>query len=465
MGVKLTPYVDSIGKGFGPGYRMSGFIAVSGAGRPLYARGFGYADHETERENTLDTSFRVGAITKQFTATATLALVAEGKLELGDPIRKHLPEYPRVGADISVHHLLSHTAGLPSYLNDPTLRERRAQPFTPRELLELFWQEPLEFSPGDDFLYSYSGYAVLGAIIERRSGRTYAEHMARELFSPLGLERTVVGDPASARDLALGYAAGSAGELARARNFDSSVLYAGGAVRSTAGDLLAWHDILQTGEVLPDELASMLQREVRDGYGYGWFVKRSHGLDVLRHAGGLDGFASHFGRIPELDLAIVVLANNSSVDAGSIFDAALSAALGQKVKPLRVGASAPLDPAVLSRITGLYRLSEAEAKLLERRKIPKKTLRAMRSVRIYEEGSKLYFKPVGQSAVPMITTSPGQFVLLGGKAKIEVPLDPDDAPATLLILEQGPLRVEFTRRARVRGKPLAPEAEDSAEAE
>ena len=105
------------------------------------------------------------------------------------------------------------------------------------------------------------------------------------------------------------------------------------------------------------------------------------------------------------------------------------------------------------RITGTYRLSEETAKRLEQRKIPKRALYAMRSVRIYEEGGKLYFKPQGQAAVPMVATGKSRFVLVGGKAKIEVPLDPGDAPATRVLLEQGPLHAEFTRRARQRGKP------------
>jgi hypothetical protein len=118
-----------------------------------------------------------------------------------------------------------------------------------------------------------------------------------------------------------------------------------------------------------------------------------------------------------------------------------------------------VDPSVPPRITGTYRLSDAAADELKRRKVPKKALQAMRSVRVYEEDGKLYFKPVGQAAVAMVSTGRGSFVLLGGQAKIQVELDPDDSPATRLLLEQGALTLEFTRRARVRGKTAEPEVD------
>src|SRR5690606_3756407 len=187
-------------------------------------------------------------------------------------------------------------------------------------------------------------------------------------------------------------------------------------------------------------------------YSYGWFVREQRGHTVLRHSGGLPGFVSDFVRAPELDLAIAVLLNNSSLDAAAIADAAFDTALGEPLEPRPRQTSVPLDPTVPPRITGTYRLSEAAAQRLEQQKIPKRAMLAMRSVRVYQNDDQLYFKPMGQAAVRMVPTGRGTFVLVGGKAKIEGLLDPGDAPATTLLLEQGPLRAEFTRRARQHGK-------------
>jgi CubicO group peptidase (beta-lactamase class C family) len=463
LSAQLTPYIEGIGAGFGPGYQPSGFVTVSAAGEAVYARGFGHADHASKTPNTADTSFCIGALTQQFTATAILLLTAAGKLSLDDGIGRHLPEYPSVGASITLHQLLSHTSGLPNYMGDAALLQRRSEAFTPAQLLELFWNRPLEFPPGSDFRHSDSGYAVLGAIIERVSKRSYAEHMQREIFSPFGLTHTEVGCDPRGVDRTRGYSASPSGGLELARGFHASILYSAAGVSSTAGDLLLWHDALQNDEVLDPPRQQALFRPVQNHYAYGWFVRQEHGLNVLSHGGAVDGFVSHFARVPELDLALLVLSNNSSVDARPILDAALSAALGEKLKPRETATAVALDPGIPPRLTGTYRLSDAAADELKRRKVPKKALQAMRSVRIYEENGKLFFKPVGQAAVAMVSTGRGRFVLLGGQAKIEVELDSGDSPATRLLLEQGPLTLEFTRRARVRGKTQEPEVDPMAE--
>jgi D-alanyl-D-alanine carboxypeptidase len=457
---RLSPFIDSIGAGFGPGHQPSGVVSLSAGGDVIYERAFGHADVAADRANSADTSFRIGAITAQFTAAAILRLAQAKKLSLSDSIAKFVPDYPAVGSAITVDELLSHTSGLPNYLTKPELIEKRRQPFTPRQLLELFWNDPLDFEPGKDFGYSDSDYLVLGVIIERVSGKSYAEHMQRDIFDRFDLDDTTVGSTDDADDAARGYTASANGGLEPIVGFHDSILLSAAGVRSTAHDLLEWHDALQDGEVFDAKTEKLSLEVVKNHYARGWFVRQQRGVAVASHPGGIEGFVSDFARVPDLDLGVVVLMNNSSIDAASIADAALGIALGEKIEPRPRETSVALDASVPARIIGTYRLSEAAAKQLEQRKIPKRALLSMRSVRIYQEGDKLLFKPMGQAAVPMVSTGRGSFVLVGGKAKIEVPLDPGDAPATRLVLEQGPLRVEFTRRARQRGKPEEPEMSD-----
>jgi D-alanyl-D-alanine carboxypeptidase len=456
---RLSPFIDSIGAGFGPGHKPSGVVSLSAGGDVIYERAFGRADLAADTPNSAETTFRIGAISAQFTAAAILRLAQAKKLALSDSIGKFIPEYPPVGAGITIKELLSHTSGLPNYLTKPDLLDKRRRVFTPRELLALFWNDPLDFEPGKDFGYSDSDYLVLGVIIEAVSGKSYAEHMRRDIFERFDLDDTTVGSSGETEGAARGYSASVGGGLEAAHGFDDSILFSAAGIRSTASDLLEWHDALQEGEVFDAKTAQLSLEVVKNHYAYGWFVREQRGHQVVSHAGGVDGFVSDFARVPALDLAIVVLMNNSSVDAAAVADAALGIALGEKIEPRPRETSVTLDASVPARIIGTYRLSEAAAKDLEQKKIPKRALLSMRSVRIYEDGGKLLFKPMGQAAVPMVATGRSSFVLVGGKAKIEVTLDPGDAPATRLVLEQGPLRVEFTRRARQRGKPEEPEDE------
>ncbi len=458
---RLSPFIDSIGGGFGPGHQPTGFVTLSAGGDVIYERAFGHADETAGSDNSADTSFRIGALSAQFTAAAVLRLAQKKKLSLDDTISKYLPNYPAAGAAITLHQLLTHSSGLPNYLTQPALAERRTEKLTPQQLLELFWSEPLDFEPGSDFGYSDSDYVVLGVIIERVTGKSYAEYMRQELFEPFDLDDTSVGASGSADDAARGYTASATGGLDTAQGFDDSILYAAAGVRSTAHDLLVWHDALQEGEVFDAKYEALSVQVVKDHYACGWFVREQHGHTVLSHPGSLPGFASEFIRVPELDLAVVVLLNNSSVDATSIAEVAFGIALGDPIEPRPKETSVALDASIPARIIGTYRLSDAAAKELEQRKVPKRALLSMRSVRVYQEGDKLFFKPSGQAAVAMVATGRSTFVLVGGKAKIEVPLDPGGEPATRLLLEQGPLQVEFTRRARQRGKPET--SEDGAE--
>jgi CubicO group peptidase (beta-lactamase class C family) len=457
---RLSPFIDSIGAGFGPGHKPAGVVSVSAGGDVVYERAFGRADLAADKPNSADTTFRIGAISAQFTAAAILRLAQAKKLALSDSIGKFVPDYPAVGAGITVKELLSHTSGLPNYLTKPELLEKRRQVFTPRELLALFWNDPLDFEPGSDFGYSDSDYVVLGVIIEKVTGKTYAEHMRRDIFERFDLDDTSVGPSDDAGDAARGYSAGASGGLEAVVGFDDSILFSAAGVRSTAHDLMLWHDALQEGEVFDAKTSKLALEVVKSHYACGWFVREQRGHRVASHPGGIAGFVADFARVPDLDLAIVVLLNNSSVDATTIADAAFGIALGEPIEPLPREQSVALDASVPERIIGTYRLSEAAAKQLEQKKIPKRALLSMRSVRIYREGDKLLFKPAGQAAVPMVATGRSSFVLVGGKAKIEVALDPGDAPATQLTLEQGTLRVEFTRRARQRGKPEEQETDE-----
>tara|TARA_R110002073_G_scaffold336295_1_gene531834 strand:- start:31279 stop:32055 length:777 start_codon:yes stop_codon:yes gene_type:complete len=156
---ELTAFINSHGRNRGETHAFSGYVHLVQGETVLYSRGFGFRDREAKALNTANTSFRIGSVTKQFTAAAILKLEQEGKLSVDDTVKKHIADYPEVGANLTIHQLLTHTAGVPSYTEIQEVMEQRDQALTPLQLLKTFWDKPLEFAPGSKWKYSNSGFA------------------------------------------------------------------------------------------------------------------------------------------------------------------------------------------------------------------------------------------------------------------------------------------------------------------
>lgn len=442
---QLTPFVESIGAGWPEAYGATGTVLVSAAGRALYAQGFGTRDDQGGA-NGAHTSFRVGSITKGFTAVAILQLAEAGLLAPEDTIGAHLPEYPLPGAAVTLHQLLSHTGGLPSYTDDAVLMARRDQPISPEQLLATFWEQPLQFEPGTQYRYSNSGYAVLGAVIERVTGQTYAEYLQQAVFAPAGLERTLVGDADELADRALGYSADYLGRLAPASAIDLSFAYAAGAIRSTALDLARWHSTLSSDQLLDGQSRQRMTTPVLDGYAYGWAIQEHEGLQVVRHSGGIDGFGSDLIRVPELDLAIVVLFNSDAVSPVLVSDAALRCALGQDIPRQPPPPLVELDAAELQRVLGTYRITAQAREQLISLGFPAEVISTLDTVAVREEQGALVFQPVGQAPGVMLPLSQTDFYLPNAQATLRFSLGSDAAlPAAAVTVEQGGLSLLFER--------------------
>src|SRR5688572_17307322 len=171
--------------------KFMGAVLVAQDGKPVLRKGYGFANVEWEIPNTPDTKFRLGSITKQFTALAILQLAEAGKLSLDDPAKKYYSDAPPAWDKVTVHHLLNHTSGIPSYTSIPNFfRDKARDPLKPAEIVKLTQDKPLEFEPGEKMIYSNSGYVLLGHIIEKASGEEYADYMRKHIFEPLGMKNT-----------------------------------------------------------------------------------------------------------------------------------------------------------------------------------------------------------------------------------------------------------------------------------
>jgi CubicO group peptidase (beta-lactamase class C family) len=307
--------------------------------------------------------FEVGSVTKQFTAAAILMLQEQGKLSVKDDFTKYLPDFPTHGQKITIEHLLTHTSGIPSYTGMPDWFTKIRQDMTVDQLLGTFRGQPLEFNPGEQWKYNNSGYALLGAIIEKVSGKSYERFIEDEIFKPLGMTSSYYG---SWSDIIPKRAAGydKADEGYRNTQFVSMTLpYAAGAILSTVDDLWKWDQALSSGKLLKKESmepmfkAFPLNSGLTTHYGYGWGVFEIEGRRAVSHGGDINGFHAELFRMPEEGLFVAILSNNTGAEmrGDAIAQRIASKMLGKPVEDRKAMA---LDPKDLQEYAAVYRIGD-----------------------------------------------------------------------------------------------------------
>jgi len=439
---RLTPYVEAAGGGdIQP---FSGYVLVAQHDQPIYAHAFGAADRTTGRVATADTTFRVGSLTKQFTAAAILTLAEAGKLSVDDPVSRHLPDYAGPGKDVTIHQLLTHTAGLPEFTALPGIAAKKAERWTTRALLATFWDLPLAFAPGTQFAYSNSNYVVLGAIVESASGMPWATYVERTLFAPAGMTRSSAHDDAAgAPDLALGYQAHDAA-VTPADAIDLSMPFAAGAVRTTANDLVKWHRALSGDTILPAAARARLYQAEQNNYAYGWVVQDVAGHHTVWHNGAIDGFRTMYWRVPDADLVVVVLANVDVADADELGRVAVEAAFGAPIEPPTAPTAVALDETVRARAVGHYALTAAGEATLTAAGLPVQVIDSVRSFVISPAPTGVVASAIGQES--FIATPIAGDAFYEPREKVTLRFDLTvPGPAAGMTLEQGGLTITYAR--------------------
>ena len=296
---------------------FTGAVLIAKQGKVLLSKGYGLADRAQNIPNTPQTRFRLGSLTKQFTAMAILILEKQGKLNVNDLICKYIPDCPSTWAAITIKHLLTHTSGIPNFTSFADYEGTKGLPSTPIQTIARFKDKPLDFQPGGKFSYSNSGYVVLGYIIEQVSGQTYEEFLQQSIFTPLNLRDT--GYDHNSNSLAVGYP--DKNSTLPADFIDMSIPYSAGALYSTVGDLYQWEQSLSTEQLVPKAyLDEMFTSQVTVpgsglGYGYGWYIgKDPLGRSINEHIGGIEGFASIIARYPDDQVTIIILSNQQDLN-------------------------------------------------------------------------------------------------------------------------------------------------------
>ena len=324
----LAARLDAVIRAEVANHSFRGSVLVARGARILLEHGYGGADLTRRLADTPTTRFRIGSLTKSFTALAILKLAALGKLQVNDRICRYLTDCPSAWAPITIQELLTHTSGIPDYTNLPGYSVFSRRHLTPARLVALVRSRPLLFPPGSQWRYSNSGYAILGAIIERASGRPYAQFLRQAILAPLGLHDTGydVDHPQLPQ-----HATGYSGWRERAPYIDMSVPYAAGALYSTVGDLYRFDQDLRTNRpaIVPAALLRTMftphvaidpSQPKSVAYGYGWFIA-GHGPSLsYSHDGDINGFVSYNELFPHSRVTIVVLSNLESSDVRDLVD-------------------------------------------------------------------------------------------------------------------------------------------------
>ena len=350
---KLDEYLGIVTKSD----QFSGYVLVARDGKVLLSKGYGLANYENDVPNMPQTKFRLGSVTKQFTATAIMLLQERGKLKVQDPICKYLSECPAAWGEISIQQLLNHTAGVPNFTDFADYASTTAFNAPVEKLIARFRDKPLDFKPGSNFSYSNSGYVLLGAIVEKVSGKTYEDFLHENIFEPLKMANTGYDHHDQVlKNRAAGYIWRGT-SLLNSAYIDMNIPYSAGALYSTVEDLYLWDQALYKENFLSRKSLDAMFTPGQGDYGYGWFITSPPGKGkLIAHGGGIKGFSTTIMRFVENKATIIVLSNFEDTNAGRVGRNLAAILFGDKFEMPKVHKTITLDPKHYDAFVGQYEL-------------------------------------------------------------------------------------------------------------
>jgi CubicO group peptidase (beta-lactamase class C family) len=414
-----TARMDQVIQPYVANHQFMGSVLVARDGQVIYSKGYGSADLEWDVPNSPGTKFRLGSVTKQFTAASILLLEERGKLSVSDPVKKYLPGAPAAWDKITIFHLLTHTSGIPNFTGFADYQKLEPFATTSEQLVARFRDKPLDFEPGEKWQYSNSGYVLLGHLIEKITGDSYEKFVKENIFIPLGMKDSGYdSNSAVIPHRASGYVPGKNG-LENAGFIHMSIPHSAGALYSTTEDLLKWEQGLFGGKLLKAESLQKMTTPFKSNYAFGLQVETTGGHKVIEHGGGIEGFNTELAYYPDDKLTVVVLGNVNGGAPGDIARKLAAIAHGETVKLQSERKEITLDPKVLARYVGAYQMAPGVNMLI--------TL----------ENNQLFSKLGNQGAIPIFAESQTMFFPKVVDAELEFTKDDDQGRPTEMILHQG----------------------------
>ncbi len=426
-GAQSAARLDRIVQSHVDSKQFMGSVLVAEGGKVLLDKGYGSADLEWDIPDSPHTKFRLGSLTKQFTAAAVLLLEERGKLRTDDSVAKYLPDAPAGWAKITIANLLTHTSGIPNFTSFPDYATTEATPTTPEQLVARFRDKPLNFQPGEKWEYSNSGYVLLGYLLEKISGQRYQDFVRDNLFAPLGMTESGYDSHAAIiLHRASGYSPGANGPV-NAGYIDMSIPFSAGALYSTTEDLLRWEQGLFGGKVLSATSLKKMTTPFKNDYGYGLAVRTARGYTVIGHGGGIEGFNTQLAYDPDRKLTVIVLGNLNGGAPDEIARQLMSLLHGEQVVLSSERKEITVATDVLRQYVGAYQLTPTF------------------SIVITLEGNRLMSQATNQPALPLFPESETSFFLKAVDAQIEFAKN-DKGEVTSLTLRQGGNEMKALKR-------------------
>lgn len=351
------PRMEQVIQSFVTTKRFMGAVLVARGNDILLDKGYGFADLEWNIADSPTTKFRLGSITKQFTAASILLLEERGKLSVNDPVKKYMTDAPAAWDKITIFNLLTHTSGIPNFTSFPDYPTIEPFPITPKGLVARFRDKPLDFLPGDKWSYSNSGYILLGYVIESISGETYAKFVQDNIFTPLGMKDSGYdSNSAIIPHRAMGYSPGPDGP-SNTGYINMTVPFSAGGLYSTTEDLLRWEQGLFGGKLLSAASLQKMTTPFMNGYAFGLQVHTVSGHKMIDHGGGIEGFNTELAYYPDDKLTVVVLGNiNGTAPQEIAADLGKLAEGGSVVLPAE-RKDVQIDPKVFDAYVGYFQLT------------------------------------------------------------------------------------------------------------
>ncbi len=396
---------------------FSGSLLIAKGGEVLIAKGYGPANREHGVPCGPETKFRLGSVTKQFTSMILMQLQEEGKLSVEDKLTDYIPDYPD-GDKITIHHLLTHTSGVPNFTSFPEYLETAMIPSTLEEIVERFKHKPLDFEPGERFSYSNSGYLLLSYILEQVTGKSWEELLRERILEPLGLEETGYDHHETILPhRATGYSLDGL-EVRNSAYIDMSIPSGAGAMYSTVGDLFKWDRALYTDKLLTKESLEKMFTPFKSNYGYGWGIREVDGKRVIAHGGGINGFVTNISRFVEDDMVIIVLCNIESGSLRQAMERIAAVATGKDYEPIKIRTPVEVETPLLEEYAGEYELNPGFILAFT-----------------VEEG-RFYSQATGQPKLEVFAESETEFFLMDVDAQLTF-VRGEDGKVSHVILHQG----------------------------
>lgn len=381
--------------------QFTGAVLVAKRGTALFDRAYGLANREWDAPNTPATHFRIGSITKQFTAVAILLLEERGQLELTDLVSAHMRDAPATWSNITLHHLLTHTSGLPNVTNDPEFFLWKSQPATALVMISRFRDLPLDFQAGSRHVYSNSNYIVLGHVVEKLTGQRFADFLRENVLDPLGLKAS--GIDSNERILprrASGYVR-QGDQFLNASYSHMSVPHAAGAMYSTTHDLRRWAEAIFGDQLLTPASRTKLLTPVENGYALGVRVTRFQGRRIIEHGGNIAGFSSFLRHYPEEGVTVAVLSNMSTRIIDDLGNELAAAALSDDSQAKAPRTPVTVPAAILEAYCGVYQI------------------RPGTHVTFRLVDGNLTAEPTGQEVIPVFAESETRFFFKAVNTEVE----------------------------------------------